>query len=173
MLSRLSELQIILATKHDLDRIMALIKDCTRDLESRGIHQWGEFYPTLEIIKDDIENESMYVMNENKALLGIVVVNEEQPNEYEGLNWSTREGRILVIHRLAVSPKRQNQGIAGRLLEFAEDYAANNGYASIRLDAYSGNRKALRLYEKHQYKWVGQVNFPWRDLPFYCYEKIL
>jgi ribosomal protein S18 acetylase RimI-like enzyme len=166
-------LWITLAAKDDLDRIMSLIKDCIREMEFRGLYQWGEYYPTLEIVKDDIENESMHVMREDKAILGIIVINEEQPHEYDSLNWSTQKGRILVIHRLAVAPKRQNQGIAGKLLEFAENYAANNGYTSIRLDAYSDNAKALRFYEKHQYKRVGQVHFPRRDLPFYCYEKNL
>jgi ribosomal protein S18 acetylase RimI-like enzyme len=169
----LSALRIALVAENDIDRIMDLVKDCIDDMETRGIHQWGEYYPTREIIQDDIENRSMYTAKENDEVLGIIAINEEQPPEWEKVNWSTQEGRILTVHRLAVKPTRQKQGIARRLLDYAEDYAADNGYTSIRLDAYSGNPIALRLYENHQYKRVGQVYFPMRDLPFYVYEKIL
>lgn len=166
-------MRIALVAENDIDRIMDLVKDCIDDMETRGIHQWGEYYPTREIIQDDIENRSMYTAKENDEVLGIIAINEEQPPEWEKVNWSTQEGRILTVHRLAVKPTRQKQGIARRLLDYAEDYAADNGYTSIRLDAYSGNPIALRLYENHQYKRVGQVYFPMRDLPFYVYEKIL
>lgn len=143
------------------------------DMESRGIYQWGEYYPTLEIIQDDIESELLYIIKENDTVLGIITLNEEQPSEWGGINWSTQEGRPLMIHRLAVNPKWQKRGVGRRLLDFAEKYAICNEYTSIRLDAYSGNPRALKLYEKHKYKRMGQVYFPMRELPFYCYEKIL
>jgi ribosomal protein S18 acetylase RimI-like enzyme len=166
-------MEIAYAVEKDVDRVMSLIKDCIRDMESHGIHQWGEYYPTREIIQDDIENRSLYTAKEDDEILGIIAVNEEQPPEWEKANWSTQEGRILTVHRLAVKPTMQKQGIARRLLDYAEDYAVGNGYTSIRLDAYSGNPRALKLYEKHHYNRVGQVFFPMRDLPFYVYEKIL
>jgi ribosomal protein S18 acetylase RimI-like enzyme len=169
----LSDTRIVLAVENDIDRIMSLVRDCIEDMESHGIHQWGEYYPTREIIQDDIENRSMFTAKEDDEVLGIIAVNEEQPPEWEKVNWSTQEDTILAIHRLAVKPTRQRQGIARRLLDYAEDYAANNGYTSIRLDAYSGNPRALRLYEKHRYNRVGQVHFPMRGRPFYVYEKIL
>jgi ribosomal protein S18 acetylase RimI-like enzyme len=166
-------MEIAYAVENDIERVMSLIKECIRDMESHGIHQWGEYYPTREIIQDDIENRSLYTAKEDDEVLGIIAVNEEQPPEWERVNWTPQEGRILALHRLAVKPTRQKQGIARRLLDYAEDYAADNRYTAIRLDAYSGNPRALRLYEKNQYKRVGEIRFPGRDLPFYCYEKIL
>jgi ribosomal protein S18 acetylase RimI-like enzyme len=165
--------RIVLATEKEVEEIMSLIKDCTKDMESHGIHQWGDFYPTREIIEEDIENRSMYVAKGNEMVLGIITVNEEQPQEWRNVNWSPQEGRAVTIHRLAVKPTWQEQGIGQKLLDHAEKYATNNGYTAIRLDAYSGNARALRLYEKHEYIRVGQISFPNRALVFYCYEKIL
>lgn len=82
------------------------------------------------------------------------------------------DGKVLIIHRLAVHPLFQNQGFAKRLMDFAEDYAINENFSSIRLDAYSANEKVLRFYEAREYKKRGEVYFPDRKLPFYCYEKL-
>jgi ribosomal protein S18 acetylase RimI-like enzyme len=58
-------------------------------------------------------------------------------------------------------------------MDFAENYAAEKGFSSIRLDAYSGNSRALNLYERRGFRRVGQFFSPRRELPFYCYEKVL
>jgi ribosomal protein S18 acetylase RimI-like enzyme len=165
--------KIVLAAENDNERIMKLVKDCVRDMVSQGIHQWNEYYPSAAVIREDIECKSMHVAKKSDEILGMITLNEDQPSEYENITWSCQNGRILVIHRLAVSPAFQKQGIGGRLLDYAEKYAIKKGYDSIRLDSYSGNPRALRLYETHQYRRVGQVHFPMRDLPFYCFEKIL
>jgi ribosomal protein S18 acetylase RimI-like enzyme len=39
------------------------------------------------------------------------------------------------------------------------------------LDVYTGNERAVRLYERRGYTVAGQVFFPRRELPFYCMEK--
>jgi len=165
--------RIVSATENELDEIMGLIRDCIRDMESRGIHQWGDFYPTREIIDEDIKNGSMHLAKENDEVLGIITINQEQPPEWTSVSWSNKADRIVTVHRLAVKPSRQKQGIGRKLLDHAENYAIRNGYTAIRLDAYSGNLRALRLYEKHRYIRVGQIRFPERPLVFYCYEKIL
>lgn len=58
-------------------------------------------------------------------------------------------------------------------MEFAQDFAREQGFASIRLDANTGNNGALALYECLGYDRVGQVYFPRRNAPFDCFEKML
>jgi len=166
-------LKIVKATKDDRGDIMELIKCCILEMESRGIYQWNEHYPTLDIISGDVENGSMYVIKEENSIWGIIAINEEQSPEYYNLSWGCNEGKALVVHRLAVQPKKQRNGIAKELMDFAENYAKEKEYTSIRLDAYCGNPGALRLYKQRGYIRVGQVYFPMRDLPFNCYEKVL
>jgi len=166
-------MKMTLATENDVDRLMDLIKACVEDMASQGIYQWNEQYPNLQTIRNDVESESTHILEGNNGVIAAISMNEEQPPEYRSLSWLDQEGRVLVLHRLAVNPKWQKQGIGGRILDYAENYAVDNGYTSIRLDTYSGNPRALRLYERHQYRRVGKVRFPGRDLPFFCYEKNL
>jgi ribosomal protein S18 acetylase RimI-like enzyme len=166
-------MQIRLASLKDIENVMELIKNCIKDMESRGIYQWNEYYPTSEIFHEDIKISSLYILEDKNTCLGIISINDDQSPEYKELVWTNEDGKILVIHRLAVNPEYQKQGIGRQLMDFAENYASERGYTSIRLDAYSGNPRALNLYEYRGFKKVGQIFFPRRKLPFYCYEKLI
>lgn len=165
-------MKIAMATENDIQNIMDLIELCIKDLENQGIYQWNDHYPNLDHIKESIQNRSLYILK-NKDCRGIISIGEEQPEGYREINWSNKTGKILVISKLAVSPQCQGHGIGKKLMDFAENYAIANDYISICLDAYSANPRALKFYGKRGYKHVGEQYFPRRDLPFYCYEKLI
>jgi ribosomal protein S18 acetylase RimI-like enzyme len=103
-------------------------------------------------------------------LIGYISLNEIFSKEYNSVNWNYIDnGKPLIIHRLAVKSSFQGQGIAKKIIQFAENHAKNNGYRTIRLDAFSKNRQALGLYEKLEYKYAGDVLF--RKGVFVCFDK--
>ena len=104
-------LNIVKAIRDDSGDIMELIKSCILNMESLGIYQWNEYYPTLDIIIGDVESGSMYVLKEGNSIWGIIAINEDQSPEYNNLSWVCNEGKALVVHRLAVQPKKQRTGV--------------------------------------------------------------
>ncbi len=156
-----------------LDNIFKIFKECRIVMENNDIFQWTEHYPTLEIIASDIQMGYLYCLTENEKTVGVINISDIQELEYKNIHWRNNDGKILVIHRLAVDPQFQKQGYAKKLMDFAEDYAIKDNYSSVRLDAYSGNERVLRFYENRDYEKRGEVFFPERELPFYCYEKQL
>jgi ribosomal protein S18 acetylase RimI-like enzyme len=163
--------EITLADHSHISSVMNVIHACTEAMRQAEIFQWDEIYPNREQIEEDVRGRTLYVALEKGICLGAVSLNEKQEDAYRQVEWCGAEP-ALVIHRLCVDPAFQGLGIAGQLMGFAEDLALQRGYASIRLDAYSGNPKAVALYENRGYRRAGQVSFPRRDLPFYCFEKI-
>ena len=166
-------MNIVKGKIEDITLIVDLIKDIIIDMETKGIYQWNEHYPSQSIFENDINNETLYLMKNDHECLGIIVFDEQQSPEYKEIDWLTEGKKVLVIHRLAINPKYQKQGIARLLMDFAENIAIKKGYTSIRLDAYSGNPRALKLYENRGYEKTGQLFFSFRELPFYCFEKKL
>ncbi|EKQ56113.1 MULTISPECIES: GNAT family N-acetyltransferase [unclassified Clostridium] len=164
-------MDIIKGQKQDLSSILNIISNCIKYMESQGLYLWDEFYPNSGIIENDIKREDCYVLKTNGKCVAYVAINEEQPPEYSQINWISNGRKVLVIHRLSVHPEFQGKGIAKKMLKFIEDFATKNNYSSIRLDAYSANENALRLYENFDYAKVGQFYLPVKELPFYCYEK--
>jgi ribosomal protein S18 acetylase RimI-like enzyme len=161
------------ATAGQLEMIFTIFMECRALIESKGIFQWTDNYPRPEHLAQDIEDGCLYALTEGNEVAGVVAVNEMQDAEYATIDWQDKDGKCMVIHRLAVHPKYQRQGFATMLMDFAEAHAATNTYTSIRLDAYSGNQDSCRFYEKRGYIKRGEVNFPGRTLPFPCYEKQL
>lgn len=157
----------------DLCLIMGLIKSVIQDMENQNILQWNEYYPTTEVFENDILNNSLFLLRNEDGILGIIVFDEKQSPEYSQIDWNSKDERVLVIHRLAINPKYQGQGYARKLMDYAEEYAGKHNYKAIRLDAYTGNSRTLSFYEKRDFKKTGELYFPWRELPFNCYEKVL
>jgi GNAT superfamily N-acetyltransferase len=159
-------MDIAQATGADLDRVMAIVALCVRQMQERGSDQWDHLYPTREILAADIAAGALWLLRDGGEPIGAVVLNQIQSPEYAQLSWSRQQTPPLVIHRLCVRPDRQGTGAARQLMDFAENFARANGYASIRLDTYTGNPRAATLYERRGYQIRGYVRFRGRQLPF-------
>ena len=85
--------------------------------------------------------------------------------------YGVADANYYVIHRLCVSSHFQKQGIGTRTVQHIEEQAKNIGAETIRLDAFTLNPHALKLYEKLGYREVGIANF--RKGKFYLMEKKL
>jgi len=155
----------------DLDEICIFVHAAIVHMEALGIHQWDELYPTREDFADDISKEQLHIGIVDGVIAVIYVVNQACDEGYENGNWEYPNDRYCIIHRLCVNPAFQHQGIARRTIEHAEKQIVDNGFQSVRLDAFSENPWALKLYHGLGYKKVGHVD--WRKGRFYLMEKHL
>jgi GNAT superfamily N-acetyltransferase len=165
-------MRIVQAHQGHIPSVMRLITACTQTMREHGIYQWDEIYPNEEIITKDVDSRSLYVLEQGGVYIAAVSLNQEQDEAYQQMHWLGGEP-VLVVHRLCVDPAYQGNGMGSRLMDFAEAHAKQHAYVSIRLDAYTGNPRAVRLYERRGYRKAGQVYFPRRTLAFFCFEKIL
>jgi len=159
----------------EIDEIIALTKACGRHMRENGIDQWDEHYPDRISIERDIQTGTLFALRDAVKILGIVVLNEKQDDEYAEISWSTsNEDKNLIVHRLAVLPSFQGQGLARQLMDFAEDFARTQGSVAIRLDTYSQNHRNQRFYLARGYRDLGPVFLKYKkEHPYYCYELLL
>jgi ribosomal protein S18 acetylase RimI-like enzyme len=159
--------KIRLAKRQDLPGVMELIRSCVRYMESQGIHQWDEIYPDETLFTNDIEINELSLLEKDSRICGIMALNEFQEPAYQTVKWQF-SGKALVVHRLAIDPAFHGNGFARQLMQFAYDFAWKRQYATIRLDAFANNPRAVALYERLGYHKAGTVMF--RKGPFYCFE---
>ena len=162
------------ASTSEIDEILELTKACAKHMISRGILQWNEYYPHRTAFDNDIKRNELFVMELNGAIAGCIVISTVMDDEYIPIKWLTANNNSLYIHRLAVHPNHQGKGLAQELMGFAEAYARERNFVSVRLDTFSQNKRNQKFYELRGYKRLGNIYFPKQsEYPFYCYEYIL
>lgn len=162
------------ATPSDLTEIKNLTEACAVAMQEKGIFQWNEHYPSREKLAADIEKDELYVWKEKAAILGIIVLTPVMDEEYVPISWLTSNEDNLYIHRLATHPSAWGHGFGQKLMDFAEAFAKEYGYQSVRLDTFSQNLRNQKFYEARGYQRLGNIYFPMQsEHPFYCYEKVI
>jgi len=168
----LLELAIRPAVSSELDEVMRLVRACIEDMRERGIEQWDEIYPARDIFALDLRAGSLYTAwLDAGALAGVFTLDEYQSPEWAAVPWTILGVRVAVVHRLMVEPGYQRRGFARQLMQFAENEASRLGFEAMRLDAFSLNPQALRLYQTLDYREAGTGRL--RKGIFHCFEKLL
>ncbi len=163
------DLKYRIATIADLPEICGLVRCAVAHMIENGIYQWNENYPKEEDFRDDIEKGQLTVVLAGEKIAAVYALNKECDEQYQNGRWSYRDVPYYIIHRLCVSPDFQNRGIAKEVLKHIEESAVSLGAGAIRLDVFSGNPYALRLYDRCGFVKVGTVNWP--SGMFYLMEK--
>jgi ribosomal protein S18 acetylase RimI-like enzyme len=162
------------ALVQDIPNIKKITEACAQHMIDQGIYQWNKNYPSLEVLTKDVKANNVYVYLLEQEIIATVMFSMEMDDFYRKIDWLTQDAKQLYVHRLAVHPAYQGQGIARGLMDFGEALAKEKECLSIRLDTFSQNPRNNRFYKARQYQQVGQVFFAQKsEHPFYCYEKVL
>lgn len=158
----------------DIDRILEITKACAKHMINKGIYQWNEHYPNKLAFEIDVNRNELYVLEIEKIIVGCIVISTFRDEEYIPVKWLTPNKNNIYIHRLAIHPKHQGNRYAQKLMDFAEQFAIENNYSSIRLDTFSKNKRNQLFYELRGYKKLEDIYFPKQsEFPFHCYELVL
>jgi GNAT superfamily N-acetyltransferase len=144
---------------------------CIAGMRAQQIEQWDERYPDAVAIDRDLAQGTAHVGMLGDRLVAMIVINQFQDAEYAEVPWQWTDGSVAVVHRLMVHPEAEGRGLARTLMTFAEQLAHEQGHTLIRLDAFSLNPRALRLYHALGYRDAGTIRL--RKGIFHCFEKRL
>src|ERR1700759_2250658 len=142
-------------------------------LPAGGDLQWGETYPNETVLQRDIDLVQLWVAEADTGLAGVAAITMDQEPDYAQVGWDINEPAV-VVHRLAVDPAFPGAGVAGALMQKAEEVAAERGIAILRVDTNTQNAATQRLFPKLGYQLAGEIGLEFRPgLRFFCYEKRL
>jgi GNAT superfamily N-acetyltransferase len=166
-------MRIRLATRDDLPALMELMRRVVPLMLAAGNLQWDETYPDETVFQRDIELGQLWVADAATRMAGVAAVTVDQEPDYAEVGWDISEPAI-VVHRLAVDPAFRGAGIAGALMQKAEQVAAERGITVLRVDTNTQNAATQRLFPKLGYQLAGEIGLQFRPgLRFFCYEKRL
>lgn len=158
----------------DLNEIKNLTEACAEALQKQNIFQWNENYPSRKKLKNDIQRGELFVYEIENRIIVIMVLTPKMDVVYQYINWLTEPGNNLYVHRLATHPNYWGKGYARKMMDYAEEFAKNKKFISVRLDTFSKNLRNQKFYENRGYTKLGDVYFPHKnEAPFHCYEKLI
>jgi GNAT superfamily N-acetyltransferase len=166
-------MRIRLATREDLPALMELMRRVVPLMRAAGNLQWDETYPNEAIFQRDIDLGQLWVAEAGGGIGGLAAITMDQEPDYAQVGWDIDEPAV-VVHRLAVDPAFRGAGMAGALMQKAEQVAAQRGVSVLRVDTNTQNAATQRLFPKLGYELAGEIGLEFRPgLRFFCYEKRL
>ena len=162
---------IRLAKQKDLDQILKITEIIKQEMKMENNPQWHEGYPTKEDFQKDIDEKSLYVLEENRVV-AFASIKKDSENDYEKVKESTKK-EAYIIHRLAVDKTERKKGYAKQLFSFAEDLALKDNIYYIKADTEIHNKKMNKLFQNLGYIHHGTLSWSDNDGVFNYYEKKL
>ena len=116
-------------------------------------------YPTRKVAEEALQNESLYVYEEDGIILGSIILDEHQPDEYKKIDWPSKASndKVKVIHLVMVRPGVSGKGVGTSLVNYAIDRARQQSCLAVRLDTGEQNIPALSLYKKLGFQLAANV----------------
>lgn len=117
---------------------------------------WDEHYPTLEFVRNDIEErDSLYKLTEDGVIVAAAYLGEFEEREVpECFDKSVK--RRGEFSRVGVRREYQRKGYAEWLLGFLLNEAVKLGYDGLALLVGTENSGAVALYEKIGFRRCGE-----------------
>ena len=166
-----NEIAVRKAKIDDINLVLEIFRSAINVMVANGILQWDDIYPDEKILYEDIQKNQMFLGEIDGKIVSIFTLNQECDEEYKNGNWNYKRSSFAVIHRFCVNTNIQNKGIGTKTMNIIEEILKEKSIETIRLDTFSLNPFALKMYEKCGYIKVGEVN--WRKGLFYLFEKKL
>jgi RimJ/RimL family protein N-acetyltransferase len=157
--------------EQDIPSLLKLYEHARRYMVENGNpHQWPHWYPSREILMNDIKNGGYVILDENPddekaVIIGAFILEENACEEA----YDTIEGQWLneepyaVIHRCATL--HNQKGIGQFFMDWCFTKATN-----IRVDTHEDNIPMIKFLKKNNFTYCGIVLY--KDIyPRLAYQK--
>lgn len=94
------------------------------------------------------------IIDESIKVGGKLFVVKEMSGRVVGSSWITTDKRRNYLHHFGIREEYRGTGLAQELLERSLEFSKSNGL-QIKLEVHRDNIKAVRLYEKYKFKYLG------------------
>lgn len=148
------------AKKTDINRAFDLFRQAAETMIEKKIDHWKYWVdPPVEKInwvKEGFKkNEFYFVENENKQLIGMFRLMEE-----DLLYWGKQEKKAKYIHSLVVLKEFTGHRIGNKIIEKVESLMLRDNLSILRLDCNADNERLCKYYTDLGFEKVGEVQMP-------------
>lgn len=160
------------ATVSELPIIWEILQEAIEQRKQDGSEQWQNGYPNEQTVYDDIIKSYAYVLTENNMIVAYAAIIWGEEPTYKNITgkWLTNDDYV-VVHRVATSSIAKGKGMATHLFKMIEDLCIEQKIYSIKIDTNFDNIPMLKLMEKLNYTYCGEIFF--HGSPRKAFEKVI
>lgn len=152
------------ATFDDFDEIIRMKNDVKQKVIDENLPIWQNGYPQDELIKEDIENEFGRVLIADGKIVSYATYH---PALYEYDKGTFPNDNVMSFGRVMTKVTETTKGYASLLIKKIIEETKKNNIPGLGILVDSFNKKALNVYLKFGFKYIGTDSFPWAVLDKY------
>ena len=152
--------------------IWNILQEAIEQRKQEGSRQWQDGYPNEQTVHEDIAKGYAYVLVDEDVVVAYVAIIFDGEPAYDSIDgkWLTY-GDYAAVHRVATSNAAKGKGVATRLLQLLEPFCHERKVYSIKLDTNFDNPAMLKILNKLNYTYCGEIFF--KGASRKAYEKVL
>ncbi len=156
----IEELTVRTANTADLPAVLALLKEASAWLRSKGVDQWQR-PPRVDRLRADIERGEVFLAEDGtgEPIATLTLTPDADPDFWTSAD---EPHAALYVHRLVTARRVAGHGLGAALLDWAAQRAHRQGHRWLRLDAWRTNQGLLDYYRRLGWTHLRTVNKPGR-----------
>jgi len=160
------------ANQSELPVSWEIIQYAIAQRKQDGSDQWQDGYPNETTLQHDLDNGNAYVITEGDTVLAYAAIIFDKEPAYENIEgkWLTYSD-YAVVHRVAASKLAKGKAVGMNLFQMIEGLCRDKKIYSIKVDTNFDNKPMLKILEKLNYTYCGEVYF--RGGARKAFEKVL
>jgi GNAT superfamily N-acetyltransferase len=160
------------ANDSDAPTIWNILQEAIEQRKLEGSRQWQDGYPNEQTVQDDIAKGYAHVLVAEDVIVAYAALIFDGEPAYEAIEgkWLTY-GDYVAVHRVATSNAAKGKGVATRLLQLLEQLCLERKVRSIKLDTNFDNLPMLKILNKLNYTYCGEIFF--KGASRKAYEKVV
>ncbi len=148
-----------MAEKNNLIEVLYIIRECSRQLQEKGVKYWNNSLIDYNDIADDIALKHVFLLQVNRVSVGTITIKPDPADP-----------TTTTISRLAIYPAFQKRGFAREMLMFAENTARNQKSKLVKGYIPIDDQSLCALLEEHGFVRKGSVSIPTNEYQRISFE---
>jgi ribosomal protein S18 acetylase RimI-like enzyme len=143
--------------RNDIDGIFNLYTQATAYQKTVNNKYWRGFEKSRVI--SEIDEGRHFIIQEQGEIACTFLITFCDPVIWQ----SAGNDPAIYLHRIATNPTYRGNSYVKKIVEWAKQYALENGKKFIRLDTHSGNPKINAYYESCGFTFVRVSKVEWNE----------
>jgi len=148
------------AELQDMADLLLIADEANAFLLSRQVDMGQYNLPNPGVFRRDITAGNCWLFTFEGDAAGCMTLSLQDEQEYAQIEgaWLTNGTPYGTLHRIAVRDFFRGRGLAGEMLQLAEDLSAGRGMVSVRIDIPADNTGMRRVLEARGYTRCGMLH---------------